>query len=98
MKKIHEGLEIFEDYWSKFHNAPSDNLRDKYELELKREIKKLQRFREQIKGWMLDSNVKEQDPLVEARHQIEEVSQVLVRSESHRHHDQNFQHHFHCSK
>ena len=37
-----EGCEAFEDIWQKVQNAANTNQKEKYESELKREIKKLQ--------------------------------------------------------
>lgn len=41
-KKVQEGVETFEDLWQKAHNAPNTNQKEKYEADLKKEIKKLQ--------------------------------------------------------
>lgn len=41
-KKVLEGVEQFEDIWQKAHNAPNNNQKEKYEADLKKEIKKLQ--------------------------------------------------------
>ena len=41
-KKVVEGVETFEDLWQKAHNAPNTNQKEKYEADLKKEIKKLQ--------------------------------------------------------
>ncbi len=37
-----EGVETFEDIWQKVHNAANSNQKEKYEADLKKEIKKLQ--------------------------------------------------------
>mmetsp|Transcript_20582 Transcript_20582/g.33209 ORF Transcript_20582/g.33209 Transcript_20582/m.33209 type:complete len:501 (+) Transcript_20582:252-1754(+) len=57
LKRVTEGLSEFETTWEKAHNAPSTNLKNKYEMELKKEIKKLQRYREQIKSWCQTNDV-----------------------------------------
>lgn len=41
-KKVAEGVETFEEIWQKAHNAPNANQKEKYEADLKKEIKKLQ--------------------------------------------------------
>lgn len=41
-KKVLEGVEQFEEVWQKAHNAPNNNQKEKYEADLKKEIKKLQ--------------------------------------------------------
>jgi CCR4-NOT transcriptional regulation complex NOT5 subunit len=46
-------------------------LKEKHEVDLKKEIKKLQRLRDQIKTWVSSSEVKDKDALVEARKLIE---------------------------
>jgi len=71
LKKVTEGVELFDDIWQKVHSAPNHNQKDKYEQELKKEIKKLQRHRDQIKGWLSSPDVKDKTPLQEARKQIE---------------------------
>ncbi|XP_041274148.1 CCR4-NOT transcription complex subunit 3, partial [Onychostruthus taczanowskii] len=52
LKKVSEGVEQFEDIWQKLHNAANANQKEKYEADLKKEIKKLQRLRDQIKTWV----------------------------------------------
>ena len=46
-------------------------MKEKHEIDLKKEIKKLQRLRDQIKTWIGSSEVKDKDALVEARKLIE---------------------------
>jgi hypothetical protein len=45
--------------------------RDAPQAELKKEIKKLQRFRDQVKQWAGSNDVKDKNPLLEARRTIE---------------------------
>ncbi|KAJ3307869.1 CCR4-NOT transcription complex, subunit 3, partial [Gonapodya sp. JEL0774] len=45
--------------------------REKYESELKREIKKLQRLRDQIKAWIASADIKDKKLLTENRMLIE---------------------------
>jgi CCR4-NOT transcription complex subunit 3 len=52
--------------------ATNINQREKYEAELKKEIKKLQRLREQIKTWQSSNDIKDKKPLLEARKSIEQ--------------------------
>jgi CCR4-NOT transcription complex subunit 3 len=56
--KIEEGFEIFDDIMAKMAEANSDNQREKFQDDLKKEIKKLQRLRDQIKGWQNSSEIK----------------------------------------
>ena len=57
----------------KVHTAPNHNQKDKYEQELKKEIKKLQRLRDQIKAWISSQEIKDKKQLQEARKNIEQV-------------------------
>lgn len=71
MKKVDEGVELFDEIWEKVYSAEQQNQKEKYEVELKKEIKKLQRLRDQIKTWIGGSEVKDKDALLEARRLIE---------------------------
>lgn len=71
MKKVDEGVELFDDIWEKVYSAEQQNQKEKYEVDLKKEIKKLQRHRDQIKTWISSSDVKDKDALMEARRLIE---------------------------
>lgn len=71
-KKIDEGVELFEDTMGKMHEANSDNQRDKYQDDLKKEIKKLQRLRDQVKGWQNCSDIKDKEKLNHYRKVIEQ--------------------------
>jgi hypothetical protein len=81
LKKINEGVDAFDDVWQKLlivsriqvQNATNLNQKEKYETELKKEIKKLQRLREQIKTWQSSNEIKDKKPLLEARKHIEQV-------------------------
>ncbi|XP_054167950.1 CCR4-NOT transcription complex subunit 3-like [Oppia nitens] len=71
LKKVTEGVETFEDIWQKVHNANNSNQKEKYEADLKKEIKKLQRLRDQIKTWVASSEIKDKRLLLENRKLIE---------------------------
>ncbi|KAL7520939.1 hypothetical protein ACHAWX_005634 [Stephanocyclus meneghinianus] len=71
MKKVDEGVELFDEIWEKVYSAEQQNQKEKYEIELKKEIKKLQRLRDQIKTWIGGTEVKDKDSLLEARRLIE---------------------------
>jgi len=71
MKKIDEGVELFDDIWEKVYAAEQQNQKEKYEMDLKKEIKKLQRLRDQVKTWISSSDVKDKDSLIDARKLIE---------------------------
>ena len=71
MKKVDEGVELFDEIWEKVYSAEQQNQKEKYEMDLKKEIKKLQRLRDQIKTWIGSSDVKDKDHLLDARRLIE---------------------------
>eukprot|EP01117_Protostelium_nocturnum_P007001 TRINITY_DN2508_c0_g1_i1.p1 TRINITY_DN2508_c0_g1~~TRINITY_DN2508_c0_g1_i1.p1 ORF type:complete len:649 (-),score=132.77 TRINITY_DN2508_c0_g1_i1:60-2006(-) len=71
LKKVVEGCEEFDEILSKVHSASSSNQKEKYETDLKKEIKKLQRARDQIKAWIASNDVKQKNPLLDARKNIE---------------------------
>lgn len=71
LKKVAEGVDTFEDIWQKVHNATNSNQKEKYEADLKKEIKKLQRLRDQIKAWIASAEIKDKSALVDNRRLIE---------------------------
>ena len=73
MKKVAEGTEKFDETWQKVHNASNTNQKEKYEEDLKKEIKKLQRLRDQIKTWIASGEIKDKTILMEKRKLIEMV-------------------------
>lgn len=78
LKKVTEGVETFEDIWVKVHNAANSNQKEKYEADLKKEIKKLQRLRDQIKSWIASGEIKDKSVLMENRKLIETVCFCLL--------------------
>ncbi|KAJ5797818.1 uncharacterized protein N7503_007114 [Penicillium pulvis] len=70
-KRVAEGIQTFESIYEKIRSATNPTQRDKQEENLKREIKKLQRFRDQIKSWAAGNEVKDKAPLLEQRKAIE---------------------------
>lgn len=71
LKKIGEGVEVFSALFEKLLLAPTQTLKEKLEVELKKELKKLQRFRDQIKTWASSPEIKDKKPLLENRRLIE---------------------------
>lgn len=71
LKKVQEGVETFEDIWQKLHHAANTNQKEKYESDLKKEIKKLQRLRDQIKTWAASNEIKDKRTLLDNRKLIE---------------------------
>lgn len=70
-KKIIEGLEIFDTLYERHENASNQSQKEKLENDLKKEIKKLQRFREQVKNWQAANEIKDKNQLLEHRHLVE---------------------------
>lgn len=66
-----EGLEEFDFIYDKFQQCDQPAQKEKLEGDLKKEIKKLQRHREQIKIWLGGSEVKDKTALSEHRRLIE---------------------------
>lgn len=66
-----EGLEIFHETLDKLNSINTPNQKEKVETDLKKEIKKLQRLRDQIKGWQQLSEIKDKQSLNDARKSIE---------------------------
>lgn len=71
LKKVDEGVDTFNDIYEKIQTASNANQKDKYEGELKKEIKKLQRLRDSIKGWLTSNDIKDKKLLMEKRKLIE---------------------------
>lgn len=72
-KKVAEGIVVFDGILEKIDNASNASQKDKLEDALKREIKKLQRQRDQIKTWAASNEIKDKKPLAEQRKNIEVV-------------------------
>lgn len=78
LKKVGEGVIEFENSLKKVSQASSSNQKEKYESDLKKEIKKLQRYRDQLKTWLASNEVKDKKQLVDARKLIETVIVVCL--------------------
>ena len=72
-RKVDEGCDEFAAIQLKMAEASTDNQRDKLQDDLKKEIKKLQRLRDQIKGWQNSNDIKDKDQLTRYRKVIELV-------------------------
>lgn len=77
-KKVEEGVQEFESIYDKIASAANPAQKEKLEDNLKREIKKLQRLRDQIKTWAASNDIKDKGPLIEKRKLIETVSTWLM--------------------
>ncbi|MCJ1475122.1 general negative regulator of transcription subunit 5 [Lambiella insularis] len=70
-KKVSEGIQAFEAIFDKIQQTTNASQKEKLEDNLKREIKKLQRHRDQIKSWAAGNEIKDKKPLMEQRKLIE---------------------------
>ena len=73
LKKVAEGVELFEGIYDKMQASTNQTQKEKLELDLKTQIKKLQRSRDQIKTWATMSDIKDKKPLLDQRKLIETV-------------------------
>ncbi|GAA96798.1 uncharacterized protein L969DRAFT_20141 [Mixia osmundae IAM 14324] len=71
LKKVTEGVEIFEGIYDKMQMANNVAQKEKLEADLKTQIKKLQRLRDQIKTWLSSNDIKDKKPLTDTRKLIE---------------------------
>jgi len=72
LRRVEEGATQFEEIWLKVYESPSLAQKEKHENDLKREIKKLQRLRDQLKAWQNDSSIKDKSKIDSARKLVEE--------------------------
>lgn len=72
-KKVAEGVAEFESIYDKIELSNNPAQKEKLEDNLKREIKKLQRLRDQIKTWAASNDIKDKAPLLDHRKLIETV-------------------------
>ncbi|KAK6218258.1 hypothetical protein LQW54_002785 [Pestalotiopsis sp. IQ-011] len=70
-KKVAEGMSEFDAIYEKIEQSTNPAQKEKLEDQLKREIKKLQRLRDQIKTWATGNDIKDKAPLLEQRKLIE---------------------------
>jgi CCR4-NOT transcription complex subunit 3 len=70
-KKVTEGVASFEDIYEKIQQTSNPSQKEKLEDALKKEIKKLQRSRDQIKTWATANDIKDKKPLLDKRKLIE---------------------------
>ncbi|GAB4843711.1 hypothetical protein Ancab_013676 [Ancistrocladus abbreviatus] len=63
LKKVQEGVDVFDSIWNKVYDTDNANQKEKFEADLKKEIKKLQRYRDQIKTWIQSSEIKDKKSL-----------------------------------
>ena len=73
LKKVAEGVELFESIYEKMQASTNQTQKEKLETDLKTQIKKLQRLRDQIKTWVASNDIKDKTVLLENRRLIETV-------------------------
>ncbi|CCO27282.1 CCR4-NOT transcription complex subunit 3 [Rhizoctonia solani AG-1 IB] len=71
LKKVGEGVELFESIYEKMQASTNQTQKEKLETDLKTQIKKLQRLRDQIKTWVASNEIKDKSHLLENRKLIE---------------------------
>ncbi|CAI5982947.1 unnamed protein product [Closterium sp. NIES-65] len=72
LKRVQEGIDEFQSTWQKMDEATDVTKKEKFEGELKKELKRLQRVRDQIRSWLSTSEAKAHlEELEAARRQIE---------------------------
>jgi len=81
-KQIAIGVEAFDASYEKYEQSTNASQRDKLVENIKKECKKLQRLRDQIKTWAAGNEIKDKGPLQDKRELIESV-----RAESYRWND-----------
>ncbi|KAG6333889.1 hypothetical protein ID866_5202 [Astraeus odoratus] len=77
IKKVAEGVELFESIYDKMQCSTNQTQKEKLETDLKTQIKKLQRLRDQIKTWVASNDIKDKSILLENRKLIETVRIAL---------------------
>ncbi|KIJ70459.1 hypothetical protein HYDPIDRAFT_105187 [Hydnomerulius pinastri MD-312] len=71
LKKVAEGVELFESIYEKMQSSTNQTQKEKQETDLKTQIKKLQRLRDQIKTWVASNDIKDKSALLDNRRLIE---------------------------
>jgi len=72
-KRIAEGVVAFQSVHDKLIQSTNPSQKEKLEDALKKEIKKLQRSRDKVKGWIGSNDIKDKKPLMDQRKLIETV-------------------------
>lgn len=71
LKKVDEGVEEYNRLRDSHNRASQPNQKEKIEENLKAQIKKLQRDRNQLSTWITDKQVKDKGPLTSGKNKIE---------------------------
>ena len=78
LKRVAEGVEAFDNTYKKMEASTNLTQKEKLEADLKTQIKKLQRLRDQIKTWVASNDIKDKSQLMENRKLIETVSTAFA--------------------
>jgi len=78
-KKIQEGVENLEEIEAKMNTAEIPAQKEILAADLKTQIKKLLRQKDQLTVWWADSNVKNKDPIIEHRRLIDVVRDARLK-------------------
>ena len=81
MKKVEEGLEVYRSLHESAYSPLPLPQKQKINLELKKEIKKLQRFRASIISWISKGEIREPQQLIEAKQEIEKCMKLQIQWE-----------------
>jgi hypothetical protein len=73
LKIVSQGVQQFEDTYDTLDKTSNVTQKEKLESDLKTQIKKLQRNRDQIKVWLGSSDIKDKSALLDNRKLIETV-------------------------
>ncbi|KAJ6606783.1 Not1 N-terminal domain, CCR4-Not complex component-domain-containing protein [Mycena sp. CBHHK59/15] len=71
LKRVSEGVELFENTYDKMQTSTNQTQKEKLESDLKNQIKKLQRMRDQIRAWVASNDIKDKTQLLDNRKLIE---------------------------
>jgi len=77
-KQITIGVEAFDASYDKYEQSTNASQRDKLVDNIKKECKKLQRLRDQIKTWAAGNEIKDKGPLQDKRELIESVRTGII--------------------
>jgi len=70
-KESEEGIDVINTLFAKLENAPTQTMKEKFESEMKKEIKKLQRLRDFFRTNQNNSDIKDKSKLDQGRKMIE---------------------------
>lgn len=81
LKNVEEGVDIFNQTLKKIQSAVNQTQKERYETELKKEIKKLQRLRESLRAYQANPEIRDKNPIIDARKTIEDLMMTFKNCE-----------------